>query len=419
LQLASPLGVSQLEPLIKFSVVLRRLSLGLLASAISIASLPAIAQEDGSAAALLQQLDKLLEENELLKQRNQQLEAQISGFSQGKDDAFDLQEISLKDAVKFNWGFQGALQGAGTPNQAGIGGFLPLSVGDNSVFFFDALANVNFADYENNSSIINTDVAGTTISTSSRLGYRWLNGDRSWMYGLNAGYDSRPMNTGGTDTGINVSGTEKSAFFQQVAVNAEAISNDWNFNAYALIPIGDTEQDLNFFYQGGALNTYGLDVGYFITPELNASVGYYYQNGDLGTADGSGVLGRVAYEISSGLTAGVNISYDEAFETRVSADLKVRFGGASTTAQRKDVQQLPVIKSLTSTPYNRTVRVHDAPGTSQTENITCIFNDGSIVGVAEPWVVKSSPEIFCNDLNLRKATGNGRGLFVGEGKVIK
>jgi len=179
------------------------------------------------------------------------------------------------------------------------------------------------------------------------------------MFGVNGGYDSRPMNTGGTDTGINVSGTEESAFFQQVAVNAEAVSNDWNLNAYALIPIGDTEQDLNFFYQGGALNTYGLDVGYFITPELNASVGYYYQNGDLGSTDGSGVLGRVAYEISNGLTAGVNISYDEAFETRVSADIKVRFGGASTTAQRKDVQQLPVINALTSSPSNRDVRVHD------------------------------------------------------------
>ena len=303
--------------------MLRRLSLGLLASAISIASLPAIAQEDGSA------------------------------------DDLGVMSISLKDVVKPTIGFQGALQGAGTPNQAGIGGFLPLSVGDNSVWFLDVLANANFADYENNSSIINTDVAGTTISTSSRLGYRWLNSDRSWMYGLNAGFDSRPMNTGGTDTGINVSGTEESAFFQQVAVNAEAVSNDWNFNAYALIPIGDTEQDLNFFYQGGALNTYGLDVGYFITPELNASVGYYYQSGDLGTADGSGVLGRVACEISSGLTAGVNVSYDEAFETRVSADLKVRFGGAATTAQRKEVQNQPVISALTSSPGNRDVRVHD------------------------------------------------------------
>ena len=304
--------------------MLRCLSVGLLASAVAIAPLPLRAQ-DGNAEGL-----------------------------------GGVMSISLKDVVKPTLGFQGALQGAGTPNQAGIGGFLPLSVGDNSVWFLDVLANANFADYENNSSIINTDVAGTTISTSSRLGYRWLNGDRSWMYGINAGYDSRPINTGGTDTGINVSGTEESAFFQQVAVNAEAVSNDWTFNAYALLPVGDTEQDLNFFYQGGALNTYGLDVGYFITPELNASVGYYYQNGDLRSADGSGVLGRVAYEISSGLTAGVNISYDEAFETRVSADLKVRFGGASTTAKRKEVQQQPVINALTAPPSNRDVKVHDA-----------------------------------------------------------
>ena len=126
-----------------------------------------------------------------------------------------------------------------------------------------------------------------------------------------------------------------------------------------MLPVSDTEQQLNCFPQGGSLNTYGLDVGYFITPVVNTSVGYYYQNGDLGFADGSGVLGRVAYEISNDLTAGVNISYDEAFETSVSADLKVRFGGASTTAQRKDVQQLPVINALTSSPSNRDVRVHD------------------------------------------------------------
>jgi hypothetical protein len=304
--------------------MLRRLSLGLLASAISVASLPAIAQEDGSA------------------------------------DELGVMSISLKDVVKPTIGFQGALQGAGTPNQAGIGGFLPLSVGENSVWFVDVLANANFADYENNSSIINTDVAGTTISTSSRLGYRWLNGDRSWMFGINGGYDSRPMNTGGDDVGVFIGpGTGYSPFWQQVAVNAEAVSNDWNFNAYALIPVGDTEQKLNWFFNGGALDTYGLDVGYFITPVLNASVGYYYQNGDLGAADGSGVLGRLAYEMTSGVTAGVNISYDEAFNTRVSADLKVRFGGANTTRQRNAVQQLPVINAITSSPSNRDVRVHD------------------------------------------------------------
>ena len=66
--------------------------------------------------------------------------------------------VSLKDAVKFNWGFQGALQGAGTPNLAGIGAFIPLSIGSNSVFFLDTLANVNFSDFSSYSSIINTKV---------------------------------------------------------------------------------------------------------------------------------------------------------------------------------------------------------------------------------------------------------------------
>ena len=301
--------------------MLRRLSLGLLASAISVASLPAIAQE-------------------------------------GSADDLGVMSISLADVVKPTIGFQGALQGAGTPNQAGIGGFLPLSVGENSVWFLDVLANANFADRAGESSIINTDVAGTTISTSSRLGYRWLNSDRSWMYGLNAGYDSRPMATGDADTGVSV--TDKSSvFFQQVAVNAEAVSNSWTLNGYGLIPVGDVEQQLNSVYQGGALNTYGLDAGYFITPVLKASAGYYYQHRDQEEVDGSGVRGRLAYEMTSGVTAGVNISYDEAFDTRVSADLKVRFGGAATTAQRKDVQQLPVINALTSTPSNRDVRVHD------------------------------------------------------------
>ena len=284
-----------------------------------------------------------------------------------------VMSVSLKDAVQFNWGFQGALQGAGTPNQAGIGGFLPLSVGENSVFFLDALANVNFADYDNYSSIINTTVAGTTISTSSRLGYRWLNGDRSWMFGVNAGYDSRPMATGPTDTGIPTFGTEKTVFFQQVAVNAEAVSNDWNLNAYALLPVGDTEQQLNWFYQGGALDTYGLDVGYSITPDLRASVGYYYQHGDLGAADGSGVSGRLAYNLANGLTVGANLSYDQAFETRVSADIKYRFGSNGYhSPQKKNPSVTPVIQALTATPSNRDVRVHD--------DVVCDKVDVSIVG---------------------------------------
>ena len=303
--------------------MLRRLSIVLLASAIAIGPLPTNA-EDGTA-----------------------------------EDLGDVMSISLKDVVKPTIGFQGALKGAGTPNQAGIGGFLPLSVGDNSVWFLDALVNVNFADRDGESSIINTDVAGG-FSSSSRLGYRWLNGDRSWMVGLNAGYDTRSLKSGDADTGVNVT-NKKTVGFQQIALNAEAVSDGWTFNGYGLIPVGDVEQRLNSVYDSGALNTYGLDVGYFISPALHASVGYYYQHRDQEDVDGSGVRGRLAYEITQGLTAGINVSYDKAFDTRVSADLQVRFGGASTTEQRQEVQQLPVINSLTVMPVNRKVKIHDFP----------------------------------------------------------
>ena len=265
--------------------------------------------------------------------------------------------VSLKDIVKPQVGVQAQTQAAGTPNEAGLGGFLPLVVGKNSVFFADVLANANFADIDNYSSIINTTVAGTTISTSSRLGYRWLNGDRSWMYGLNAGYDTRPMSTGPADTGIPVYAS-RTAFFQQAAVNAEAVSDKWAFNAYALIPTGDTEQVLNTDYQGGALDTYGLDAGYNLTPALKASVGYYYQNGDRNEADGSGVLGRLAYAINNGLTVGTNLSYDNAFKSRFSADIKWRFN-----TNGGPVKEIPktnaAVTALTSTPNNRDVRVHD------------------------------------------------------------
>ena len=101
-------------------------------------------------------------------------------------------------------------------------------------------------------------------------------------------------------------------------------------------------------------------MGYAITPDFKATIGYYYQNGDLNTADGSGVNGRLAYNISNGLTAGVNLSYDQAFDTRFSADLKYRFGSNDyTSPSKKKAWQSPVIRALSSAVKCRDVRVHD------------------------------------------------------------
>ena len=282
-------------------------------------------------------------------------------LAEGGAEALGVMSVSLSDVVKPRLGIQGQTQGAGTPNQAGVGGYLPLVIGENSVLFLDALANVNFGDFSGYSSIINTEVSGITISTSSRLGYRWLTDDRSWMFGINGGYDTRPMATGNADTGVAVT-NKNSVFFQQAAFGLEAVSNQWNLNAYGLIPIGTTEYTLNSVYKGGALDTYGFDAGYNITPQWTLSAGYYYQNGDLGAADGSGVQGRLAYSINDNITIGGNYSYDDAFDSRVSADLSVRFGGPSTTAAKKKKWENPTINSLTASIKNRDVRVHDYSG---------------------------------------------------------
>tara|TARA_B100001175_G_C19435504_1_gene603376 strand:+ start:534 stop:818 length:285 start_codon:yes stop_codon:yes gene_type:complete len=83
--------------------------------------------------------------------------------------------------------------------------------------FFDALVNANFADRDGDSIIINNIAAGTTISTSVRWGYRWLNSDRSWMFVLNGCYDSRSLNSGDADTSVNVK-NKKTVGFQQIAL---------------------------------------------------------------------------------------------------------------------------------------------------------------------------------------------------------
>ena len=282
--------------------------------------------------------------------------ANTAELAQGSASDLGVMSIQLKDIVKPQVGVQAQTQAAGTPNQAGLGGFLPLVVGNNSVFFADVQANANFADWGNSSSIINTTVAGTTISTSSRLGYRWLNGDRTWMYGLNAGYDTRPMSTGLADTGIPVYAS-RTAFFQQAAVNAEAMNDQWSFNLYGLIPTGMTNQTLNTAYQGGALYTVGIDAGYNLTPDLKASLGYYQQDGDLNTADGPGVMGRLAYDITNDLTIGTNLTYDSAFKSRFSADIKWRFN--TYQEPKTGDSKKTLLAKLNQSPTYRNVRVHD------------------------------------------------------------
>ena len=105
------------------------------------------------------------------------------------------------------------------------------------------------------------------------------------------------------------------------------------------------------------MTTVGADISYNILPDLTISGGYYYQYSEKeldefeSYPDGSGFKARLAYDLSDQLQAGVVYTYDENFESRVSADLKVRFGSGA-----KPKSTPVVITALNETPSNRNVR---------------------------------------------------------------
>jgi hypothetical protein len=268
------------------------------------------------------------------------------------------QDISVEDTVNFDLRAIGQTQGAGVPNAVGLGAFVPLHKTSNAVTYVDVEVKGNVADRSGDSSIINTEVAGTTPSSSTRLGYRWLN-PSGQMYGVYAGYDTRELKAGPVDTTVVVT-DPRTVDFQQAALGAEFVSNQWRFDVYALIPTGDTEQQVNSHYQGGALDTYGADVGYQINDKTKVTVGYYHQNGDVGEASGSGASAGLNYEITNNLTAGLKVSYDDAFETRVMATINWSFADLFKGDEaEKETTTNMVMKALNASPEQRDVRVHD------------------------------------------------------------
>ena len=86
-------------------VILRPFSIGLIASALAVTTLPAKVDGHGTASDL------------------------------------GVMIIQLMDVVKPQVGIQAQTQAAGTPNQAGLGDLLPLMVGKNSIFIADVLTN--------------------------------------------------------------------------------------------------------------------------------------------------------------------------------------------------------------------------------------------------------------------------------------
>ena len=88
--------------------------------------------------------------------------------------------------------------------------------------------------------------------------------------------------------------------------------------------------------------------------------------------------GRVAYNIGSGFSIGTNLSYDDAFDGRVSADILYR--GATPEAVKAPIKKAwnaPTIKGLTDAVDNRGVRVADTSSfctvSSYTQTVSCVY----------------------------------------------
>ena len=271
-----------------------------------------------------------------------------AGFAFANSALADIAPVlstDLSDVVESSWGLTGDTQGARTPNSLGGYGFMPFAFEEDSLFFADIELDINLSDFSDQNSSINPELDGTPVTTSSRIGRRWLNDDRSWMYGINAGYDTRPIQA---KSGNDID-------FQQYAVGFEAVSEKWDINVYGLIPSGDTRQDASDTYEMAALNTYGVDLGFDLNDSLKAYAGYYYQSSELDDSEGSGVKGSVDYGINDSITLNTTISYDPLFDTRVSVGFTSLLG-----ATKKKAYSSPVISSLSERVRNRKVRTHGA-----------------------------------------------------------
>lgn len=176
------------------------------------------------------------------------------------------------------------------------------------------------------------------------------------MYGINAGYDTRPLATGdNNDLGIPLFGTSKTVFFQQAAINAEIQNSRWRMNAYALIPTGQTEQAINWAFEAGALNTYGFDTSYLISNGLTAKLGYYYQDGDLGVGNGNGLGIGIKKILQKNLSTEVNYSFDDAFKSRWSATITWRPVVSKKKSKGKP-HNASLISFMTASPEHRDIR---------------------------------------------------------------
>lgn len=309
--------------------------------------------------------------------------------------------------VQANGGLGFQSQGSGGANTISGYWFAPLkrnSQGD--LLFLDLSGNLNIGGPAPQANDVN-------VGASMRLGYRWLNPNQRWIYGVNAGIDTRPA---------------YNTYTWQAGVGAEALSRSLEARLNGYIPFANT----NDLYQSGwsnaslsgdrlildGFNRYvvavgGLDaeVGIPLKRWKNASLwtyaGYYYQYGDY-LAGSSGVRARAEMRVGSQLALGATLSYDNLFQTQ--ANGYIRYGSKPIKGRTKeDIDQAEIkFLALLGLPVERQIDVRLDSAQVNLSGTTAINP-----ATGQPWVVRcagttsGSYQVNCSYANAMLAIQSG------------
>ena len=319
--------------------------------------------------------------------------------------------------VQANGGIGFQSQSSGSANTISGYWFAPLkrnAKGD--LLFLDFSGNLNIGGAAPQANDVN-------VGASLRLGYRWLKPNQRWIYGVNAGIDTRPA---------------YNTYTWQAGVGAEALSRSLEMRLNGYIPFANT----NDLYQSGwsnaslssdrlildGYNRYvvavgGLDAeaGIPLKRWKNASLwtyaGYYYQYGDYLTGS-SGVRARAEMRVGSQLALGATVSYDSLFQTQ--ANGYIRYGSKPINGRPKEAidQAETNFLALLGLPVERQIDVRldsaqvNLPGTTAINPAT-----------GQPWVVRcagttsGSYQVNCAYANALAAiqAGTSDAILLGNG----
>ena len=235
--------------------------------------------------------------------------------------------------LQINGGLRFDSQGAGTPNTLSGYAFLPILGNDRGdILFAESYINWNIA----------TDGIDSSIGSSTRLGYRWLTENKSWIYGVNAGIDNRPF---------------QAQNFLQAGLGIEALSPKLEFRVNGYIPFSKTSNLYATGYNGAyglandqlqlnrsrwfgtALGGMDVEVGTPVAQwqggDLRVYGGYYYLDGDY-VSGSSGVRARAELRLGSNISLGGTVSYDDIFQTQATGYVRLGFSP----------QQKPIANSI-------------------------------------------------------------------------